>query len=103
MLWTIAILLVVVWAIGLVSSHSMRGLIHVLIVVAVVLVLIQVIGGLPYFDSRQRTGILDDKYHGARSKLEEIKAAGSKTLETFKTGVDRAGKRLDVSIKKVTN
>ncbi|MDP1556674.1 MAG: lmo0937 family membrane protein [Hyphomonas sp.] len=45
MLWTIAVILVVLWVLGLVSSYTIGGFIHVLIVVAVVIVLIQVIQG----------------------------------------------------------
>jgi hypothetical protein len=48
MLWTIAVVLLVLWALGLVSSYTMGGFIHVLLVVAVVLVLVRVIrGGVP--------------------------------------------------------
>lgn len=45
MLQTIAILLVILWALGLVSSYTMGGLIHLLLVVAIVIVLIRVIQG----------------------------------------------------------
>lgn len=45
MLETIAIVLVVLWALGLVSSVSMGGFIHVLLVIAVIVVLIRVIQG----------------------------------------------------------
>jgi Family of unknown function (DUF5670) len=45
MLRTIAIVLVVLWALGLVSSYTMGGFIHVLLVVAVVFILIEVIQG----------------------------------------------------------
>lgn len=45
MLETIAIVLVVLWLLGLVSSYTMGGLIHVLLVIAVVVVLIRVIQG----------------------------------------------------------
>jgi hypothetical protein len=45
MLETIAIILLVLWALGLVSSYTMGGLIHVLLVIAVVVVLIRVIQG----------------------------------------------------------
>ena len=40
MLWTIAVILLVLWALGLVTSTSMGGLIHILLVVAVIMVLI---------------------------------------------------------------
>jgi len=45
MLWTIAIILAVLWLLGLVSSYTIGGFIHILIVVAVIIVLIQVIQG----------------------------------------------------------
>jgi hypothetical protein len=45
MLWTIAVILLVLWALGLVTSTTMGGFIHLLLVVAVVVVLIQVIQG----------------------------------------------------------
>lgn len=45
MLETIAILLIVLWLLGLVTSTTMGGLIHVLLVVAVVVILVRVISG----------------------------------------------------------
>lgn len=45
MLETIAIILVVLWLLGLVSSYTMGGFIHILIVLAVVVILIRVIQG----------------------------------------------------------
>ena len=45
MLWTIALVLLVLWALGLVSSFTMGGFIHVLLVAAVVVVLVRVIQG----------------------------------------------------------
>jgi Family of unknown function (DUF5670) len=45
MLWTIAVILLVLWAIGLVSSYTMGGFIHILLVIAVVVVLINLIQG----------------------------------------------------------
>lgn len=45
MLTTIVILLVILWALGLVTSYTMGGLIHILLVVAIVIVLIRVIQG----------------------------------------------------------
>ena len=43
MLWTIAVVLVVLWLLGLVSSYTLGGFIHILLVVAVVVVLIRLI------------------------------------------------------------
>jgi hypothetical protein len=45
MLWTIAVVLVVLWLLGLVSSYTMGGFIHILLVLAIVIVLINVIQG----------------------------------------------------------
>jgi len=45
MLFTIAIVLFVLWALGLLTSYTMGGLIHVVLVVAVVLFLIRIIQG----------------------------------------------------------
>jgi hypothetical protein len=45
MLWTIAVILLVLWLLGLVTSYTMGGFIHVLLVIAVVVVLINVIQG----------------------------------------------------------
>jgi Family of unknown function (DUF5670) len=45
MLWTIAVILLVLWALGLVTAHAMGGVIHILLVAAVVLVLVRIIQG----------------------------------------------------------
>jgi hypothetical protein len=45
MLWTLAVILVVLWALGLVSSYTMGGFIHILLVLAVVAVVISLIRG----------------------------------------------------------
>ena len=45
MLWTLAIILLVLWALGLVSSYTMGGFIHVLLVIAIVVVLVRLISG----------------------------------------------------------
>jgi hypothetical protein len=45
MLWTIAVILLVLWLLGLVSSYTMGGFIHILLVIAVVMVLIRLIQG----------------------------------------------------------
>jgi hypothetical protein len=45
MLWTIAVILIILWALGLVSSYTMGGFIHLLLVVAIVVVLLNVIQG----------------------------------------------------------
>ena len=45
MLWTVAVVLAVLWVLGLVSSYTMGGLIHLLLVIAVVMVLFNLISG----------------------------------------------------------
>jgi len=45
MIWTIAVILLVLWVLGLVTSTTMGGFIHVLLVVAVIVVLVRVIQG----------------------------------------------------------
>ena len=45
MLYTLALILIIAWLLGLVSSYTMGGFIHLLIVIAIVLVLLRVISG----------------------------------------------------------
>jgi hypothetical protein len=45
MLYTIAVILIVLWLLGLVTSSTMGGFIHVLLVIAVIMVLVNLIGG----------------------------------------------------------
>jgi Family of unknown function (DUF5670) len=45
MLWTIAVVLLILWVLGLVTSYTMGGFIHILLVVAIVVVLLRVIQG----------------------------------------------------------
>ncbi len=45
MFWTLAVILLVLWALGLVSSYTLGGFIHLLLVVAVVLILLNLISG----------------------------------------------------------
>jgi Family of unknown function (DUF5670) len=45
MLYTIAVVMIILWLLGLVTSYTMGGLIHVLLVIAIVVVLLRVIGG----------------------------------------------------------
>ncbi len=47
MLWTIAVLLLILWLLGIVSSYTLGGFIHILLVLAVVAVLIRLIQGRP--------------------------------------------------------
>ncbi len=45
MLWTVAIVLLILWGLGLVSAYTMGGFIHVLLVAAIVMIVINLIGG----------------------------------------------------------
>lgn len=45
MLWTICVILLVLWLLGMVSSYTMGGLIHILLVIAIVVVLVRLIQG----------------------------------------------------------
>lgn len=45
MLYTIAVILVILWLLGLVSSTTMGGFIHILLVVAVIMILVNLISG----------------------------------------------------------
>lgn len=52
MLFAIAVILVVLWLTGIVTSYTMGGLIHILIVIAIVVVLLRVIRGQNVFGTR---------------------------------------------------
>jgi hypothetical protein len=45
MLWTIFVIIVILWALGLVSGYTIGGFIHILLVIAIVVVLIRIIQG----------------------------------------------------------
>ena len=45
MLWTVFVVLLILWALGMVSSYTLGGFIHILLVVALVVVLIRIIQG----------------------------------------------------------
>ena len=45
MLWTIAVILVILWLLGLVSAYTLGGFIHILLVIALVVLVIQLISG----------------------------------------------------------
>ena len=45
MLYTIAIILIILWLLGLVSAYTMGGFIHVLLVIAIIVILVNLIGG----------------------------------------------------------
>ena len=45
MLWTIAVVLIILWLLGLVSGYTMGSFIHILLVIAVIIVLVRIIQG----------------------------------------------------------
>ena len=45
MLWTIAVVLIILWMLGLVSGYTMGSFIHILLVIAIIIVLVRVIQG----------------------------------------------------------
>jgi len=45
MLWTVAVILLIMWLLGMITSYTMSGFIHILLVVALVAVLVRVIQG----------------------------------------------------------
>jgi hypothetical protein len=45
MLWTIAVILIILWALGLVTGYTIGSFIHILLVVAIIIVLVRVIQG----------------------------------------------------------
>jgi hypothetical protein len=45
MLWTVLVILVVLWLLGIVSSYTMGGFIHILLVVAVILLIFRLVSG----------------------------------------------------------
>jgi hypothetical protein len=45
MLWTIFVILLILWGLGLISGYTMGGVIHALLVIAIIVILIQVIQG----------------------------------------------------------
>jgi Family of unknown function (DUF5670) len=45
MLWTIAVILLILWLLGLISGYAIGGFIHILLVVAIIVVLVRIIQG----------------------------------------------------------
>ena len=52
MLYTIAVVLIILWLLGLVTSYTMGGFIHILLVIAIVVVLLRVIRGQNIFGAK---------------------------------------------------
>ena len=45
MLWTIAVILIVLWLLGLISNYTMGGFVHILLVIAIIVLLVRIIQG----------------------------------------------------------
>lgn len=45
MLWTICVILIILWLLGIVTGTTMGGLVHVLLVIAIIVILVRVISG----------------------------------------------------------
>ncbi|HEX4381037.1 MAG TPA: lmo0937 family membrane protein [Candidatus Acidoferrum sp.] len=45
LLWTIAVILIILWLLGMVSSYTLGGFVHILLVLAIIVILIRVIQG----------------------------------------------------------
>jgi hypothetical protein len=45
MLWTLAVVFLILWLLGMITAHTMGGFIHILLVVAIVVVLVRIISG----------------------------------------------------------
>jgi hypothetical protein len=45
MLWTLAVILIVLWLLGLVSSYTLGGFIHILLVIAIIVIVINLVQG----------------------------------------------------------
>jgi len=45
MLWTIAVILIILWLLGMVTSYTMGGFIYILLVIAVIMILVRIIKG----------------------------------------------------------
>ncbi|HTZ84525.1 MAG TPA: lmo0937 family membrane protein [Candidatus Acidoferrales bacterium] len=45
MLWTIAVLLLILWLLGMISSYTLGGFIHILLILAIIAVLVRIIQG----------------------------------------------------------
>ncbi len=45
MLWTIAVILIILWLLGLITSYTLGGFIHILLVIAIIMILVRLIQG----------------------------------------------------------
>lgn len=45
MLWTVAVVLIVLWALGLITSYTLGGFVHFLLVIAIIVILVRIIQG----------------------------------------------------------
>ncbi len=45
MLWTLAVILIILWAVGLITSYTLGGFVHILLVIAVIVIIVRIIQG----------------------------------------------------------
>ena len=45
MLWTVAVILIILWLLGIVTSYTLGGFIHILLVIAIIVILVRIIRG----------------------------------------------------------
>jgi hypothetical protein len=77
MLWTIFVILLILWALGMVSGSTMGGFIHLLLILAVVVVLVRIIqGGAPFERHHQAIGGRRAVRDGARVRERRARAPG---------------------------
>lgn len=94
MLWSIAIILVVLWALGMVRSYTMGGVLHVLIAVAIVLMLVQVVNGQSRFDDNQYIEYINEWYEDVLAKFGKIEVIGSDQWDAINASAESAWNEL---------
>lgn len=90
MLWTIAVILVVLWFLGIVTSYTMGGLIHILLVVAIVVVMLNLISGKRTLQPtnvvllKESSDAWDDVKVGTEKTWSELSDSIKKAVSRFK-------------------
>lgn len=90
MLWTIAVILVVLWFLGIVTSYTMGGLIHILLVVAIVVVVLNLISGKRTLQPtnvvllKESSDAWDDVKVGTEKTWSELSDSIKKAVSRFK-------------------
>ena len=90
MLYTIAVILIVLWLLGLVSSYTMGGFIHILLVIAIIVVVLGFIRGRKQFESSQiLTEVKMFRYRFALSLIGLVLLFGSLSGCDNRTGLEK--------------